>query len=147
MKRTFGIYQVGQKILLRRQDGKILILRLKSGKIDLPGGRIDNVEYRMSLEKILAREIREELGTALKYKLESVAFQYHFPNRNGGIFITVFHADYISGDIKLSFEHKAFMWVYPEKFLFQRKDFPVFGSYLGFKKYFQRYHERENAAK
>ncbi|MBI2056123.1 MAG: NUDIX domain-containing protein [Candidatus Sungbacteria bacterium] len=146
-KKEFGVYQVGQKILLHRADGKVLILRLKSGRFDLPGGRIDNIEYRMPLEKILAREIREELGGEVKYKLGPTAFQYHFPHKNGGIFQTVYEADYLAGEIKLSSEHRSFMWVSPESFRFHRKDFPVFATYLGFKKYFQKYHEGENTAK
>lgn len=143
MKREFGTYQVGQKILLRRQDGKVLILRLKSDRFDLPGGRIDNIEYRMPLEKILAREIREELGAGLKYKLGPVVFQYHFPHKDGGIFITVFEAEYISGNVTLSSEHQGLMWVSPEKFRFQKKDFHMFATYLGFKKYFQKHHDRK----
>lgn len=144
-KKDFGIYQVGQKILLQRPDGKVLFLRLKSGRFDLPGGRIDNGEYRMPLEKILAREIREELGDEITYRIGSVAFQYHFPHKNGGTFITVFHAGYISGEIALSNEHKSFMWVSPEIFRFQKKDFPVFAMYAGFRNYFKKYHERESS--
>ena len=74
MKRDYGVFQVGLKILLRK-GSKILFLRMADGKyLDIPGGRIDNVEYRVPLEKIIAREIREELGPRVRYALASRSF-------------------------------------------------------------------------
>lgn len=58
MKRDYGIFHVGLKILLRKGD-KVLFLRDNnpSRNWDVPGGRIDNVEYRTPLEKIITQEV------------------------------------------------------------------------------------------
>ena len=61
MKRDYGIFHVGLKVLLKKEN-TYLFLKTEPGYFDLPGGRIDNVEYRTPLMNVLAREIREELG-------------------------------------------------------------------------------------
>ena len=66
MKRDYANYQVALKVLLRRGD-EVLFLRITDPLMcfDLPGGRIDNVETKTPLARILAREVREELAHQL----------------------------------------------------------------------------------
>lgn len=134
MKRDFGIFHVGLKILLRK-DGKYLVLRKKSGHVDLPGGRIDNVEYATPLERVLAREIREELGQ-IKYRLGKPLFHYraYVASRGLYVFVAVHEADYLAGRIRLSPEHRSYQWVDIGAFPFGRKDFRGEEVYTAFKK-------------
>ncbi len=64
MAKEVDNYQVSLKLVLKNERAEILILNepLASGRCDLPGGRIDTDEFDVSFEKIIAREIAEELG-------------------------------------------------------------------------------------
>lgn len=139
MKRNYAIYHVAFKILLKKYN-KVLFLKTADGRYwDLPGGRIDNNEKKVPLEKILAREIKEEIGKNIKYQLGKPIFQYRrfhekikFP-----IFITVYEGKYLSGKIKLSFEHSNYCWLIPQSHRFKGKGFCYKEEYLTFKKYFK----------
>ncbi len=140
MKRDYGIYQVALKLLLKKGN-KILFLRdVPSGYWDLPGGRIDNVESEVPLEKILAREIKEELGGKVKYKLGHPAFQFRRKTKMKGVYnlLTVYEAKHVAGDIKLSFEHSSYEWINPKVYKFKKKDFFNKEEYLAHIEYFQR---------
>ena len=136
MRRDYGVFHVALKLLLRRGN-KFLFLKSPSGKWDLPGGRIDNVEYRVPIAKALAREIREELGR-IKYKLGKPLFQYKrlVEARNFYVFLTVYDAEYLAGVISLSLEHKSFHWIEPQAIILKQKDFLGREEYAAFKKYF-----------
>ena len=135
---------MGLKILLRK-GGKILLLRDGQG-LDLPGGRIDNVEYRVSLERVITREIREELGPNVKYTLGKPLFHFRRARRPRNlypkfVFLAVYDAEWRAGDIKLSFEHTAYEWIDPKKYVLKRSDFGQEEEYRAFKKYFaEKYH-------
>lgn len=141
MKRDYALYQVALKAMIRK-NGQVLFLRLNESenRLDLPGGRIDNVESKVPLEKILEREIKEELGHGIKYKLEKPLFQFRRATKSKlrGVFnlLTVYEAKFISGKIKLSPEHTSYEWINPEAYQFKPKDFFNKEEYLAFKKYF-----------
>lgn len=138
-KREYANYNVAMKILLKR-NGKYLFLVDSSGKkYDLPGGRIDNVEHNVPLEKTLEREVREELGKNLKYKLGNPIFQFrrHISRNNTYVFITVYSAQYISGDVRLSEEHCEFNWFSKKNLDIKSSLFWSKEEYIAFKKYFQ----------
>lgn len=144
MKRDYGVYQVALKVLLRRGD-EVLFLRSDDGKYwDLPGGRIDNGEAKTPLQKILAREVREELGPAVRYKLGRPLFQFRRYYSPGRIYIlqTVYDGIYLSGDIKLSHEHSSYTWINPGKITLKKKDFDNNEEYLAFKDYFKHWFNR-----
>jgi 8-oxo-dGTP pyrophosphatase MutT (NUDIX family) len=105
MKREYAKYHVGLKIILRKGNEFLLLTDAKSGLFDLPGGRIDDVEHKLPLAEILAREIREEIGKEVKYKLNKPVFQFRvfIDSLNIHNFLTVYEAEYLSGDIQLSF--------------------------------------------
>jgi len=138
MKRDFGIFHVALKVLLRRGNEVLFLCTSDSNSIDLPGGRIDNTEYLVPLEKIIAREVREELGPQVKYRLGRPAFQLrvYFPKRRIYIFQTVYEAQYLSGEIKISHEHTEYQWVNPKKYRFRKRDFADAEGYVAFRKYF-----------
>ena len=140
VKRDYGVFQVGLKILLRK-GGKVLFLRMADGVyLDIPGGRIDNVEYRMPLEKVIAREVREELGGQIKYVLGKPLFHFRRARHKGAhpgfVFCAVYDAEWKAGEIKISFEHKGYEWINSKKHLLKRADFGQEEEYRAFKKYF-----------
>jgi len=139
MKRDYANYHVGLKVLLKRGNKILFLTDAAMQKLDLPGGRIDNVEHEVPLPKIIAREVREELGKTIRYKLGLPLFQYrrHVASRNLHVFITVYDAIFLSGMIKLSFEHSDYQWVDPKKLKLTSKDFFHKEEYLAFKKYFE----------
>lgn len=124
MKKQKDFYQISLKVLLKNKKGEILILKAIdggtfSGFYDLPGGRIDTNEFRVNFDKILKREIKEELGN-IKYKLKlcPVSLGRHLiPPKMSDIkkeihvLYILFEADYINGKIKISDEHKDYIWV------------------------------------
>lgn len=135
MKRDFGVFQVALKVLLQK-GGKFLFLRASDdGMLDIPGGRIDNVEYKVPLKKIIEREVREELGVAVRYKIGRPVFQFRVYNRYKKIYIfkTVYEAEYISGKIRLSSEHNSYGWIDPKSYKFKRKDFTTEEEFLAYK--------------
>ena len=140
MKRDYGIFHVGLKALLRKGDA-YLFLRTQRGHFDLPGGRIDNVEYETPLLEVLAREIREELGE-MQYKIGKPVFAYrrYFKRREIYVFILVYEAEFTSGDIKLSEEHKDYEWIDPRNHQFTIEEFSKNNQeeLAAFKKYFDQ---------
>ncbi len=140
MKRDFGefgVYFVALKLVLWHGK-KILILRDKKyGWLDLPGGRTEDSEYERPLEKILAREVREEIG-AVRYKLGNPVFQYRRWHHTRGvhIFTTVYEAQYVSGAIKLSDEHGSYEWLDPAAIRLTPQLFTTKEERRAFKKYF-----------
>jgi len=139
MKKNYAIYWVAFKILLEK-SGKFLFLTASDrGLLDLPGGRADKNEGKLPIKKILEREIKEELGNDIKYKLGRIIFQYRRYNQIKKIYnlITVYEAKYISGLIKLSFEHTEYQWLDLKKYKFKEKEFYTKEEYKAFKDYFK----------
>ena len=137
-KREYATYYVALKILLKKGDEFLFLKDAKNCHFDQPGGRIDNVEHKVSLIEILGREIREELGEDVKYKLGRPLFQFrrHWDDKGVHIFLTVYSGEYISGNIKLSDEHSGYEWINPRKSNFKHEDFFNEEEYLAFQKYF-----------
>lgn len=139
IKRAYAIYHVGLKILLKKADDYLFLTDATDKHFDLPGGRIDDVEHNVSLTEVIAREVREELGEEIKYKLGKPVFQFrrHFDNKGIHVFLTVYEADYLSGEVKLSSEHSNYQWINLKKNGLKEKDFINNEEYLAFKKYFE----------
>lgn len=139
MQRDYANYHVALKILLRKGD-EILFLKSPHKFLDFPGGRIDNVEDTTPIPDVIAREIREELGESIKYKLGKPLFQFRrfFPNIGWRIFLTVYSAEYISGDIQISDEHSEYLWINPKEYEFKEEEFFNKEEYLAFMQYFDK---------
>ncbi len=141
MKRDYGVFQVALKVLLWKGE-EILFLRDSDvdRHWDWPGGRIDNVEYRTPVEKIIAREVREELGAKVKYVLGKPRFQLRrwtlWNGKRTCIFCVFYEAKWVSGEIWLSAEHCAYEWIDARAFhLLKRPDFKHEEEYPAFNKY------------
>ena len=125
VKRAYATYHVGLKILLKKGDKFLFLTDTVSKHFDLPGGRIDDVEHTTPLTEVIAREVSEELGEEVKYKLGKPVFQFrrHFESKGLHIFLTVYEAEYLSGEIKLSVEHSNLQWINPRKIDLKEEDF------------------------
>lgn len=139
MSKAYANYQVSLKILLKKGDEFLFLRTSVSERFDLPGGRIDDIEHNIPFTKIIAREVREELGEEIKYKLGKLIFQFRirFEDTGKNIFVAVYEAEYLSGEIKLSDEHSDFEWINPKGFNFQEKDFFNKEEFELFKNYFE----------
>lgn len=116
-------FEISLKIILKNNKGEVLLLKMPegssmSGYYDLLGGRIREKEKRVPFRKILTREVREEIGNKIKYKLNAVPVaigrHYYFSKRQQKIqyiFWTFFEALYQSGKINVSLEHAGYKWV------------------------------------
>ncbi len=105
------IQQVSIKGILCR-DNKVLVLKTaRSGRWELPGGRID---FGESVEQTLKREMKEELGFE-KVKLGNFNHIWSFVserNRNNHHFIILdFEIFTDEKGIKLSKEHTEYKWI------------------------------------
>lgn len=134
-----ALLQVSLKILLSNGE-KVLLTKGFEGDIDLPGGRIEVGEEETPLEDIIVREVKEELGQDVEFRLGPPLFVNRVFRRVDKrlIFVVVFDAKYISGNITLSDEHKSYEWVDRESYRVSRKDFlPIDQEkYEALKRYF-----------
>lgn len=137
--RDFATYHVGFKILLKKGDEFLFLKSVDGSTWDFPGGRIDEVEHETPLQEVLDREVREELGNEIEYEVyQPIAqFRRHFESYDVHVFITVFAADYIAGEIKLSNEHSEFIWINPKEHVFKESDFFSKEEFDAIMKYFQ----------
>ncbi len=116
------LYFVAVKVFLRR-GGKFLILKDSFGIWDIPGGRLKPDEFNTPLEKVVARKMREELGSHLRYALKKpVVFMRHERretapgNPKVRIFAVGYEAIWKSGEIALSPRHPRMEWVSVQSF-------------------------------
>ena len=123
-----------------KREGKILILtESNTGFVDLPGGRVEEHEQGMPIKNLFEREIKEELGDNFRYKVLGPVFQYYRQDKlKNYVLYTVYEAEYVSGDITLSDEHKQYEWVEPATFGFEVKIFNNKGEQSAFREYFKK---------
>ena len=118
-KNNLAVFQVSLKVLLVNNKKEYLILKTFSrnkffhDKYDLPGGRINQDEFKIDFHKLIDREIKEEVGKDVKYKLRpdpvSIS-KRRYPEKDGGRLFILFEAKYLKGEIKLSNEHIEYHW-------------------------------------
>lgn len=141
MKSDYVFYQISIKVLLKKNN-KVLILRDQNDLIDLPGGRVEKKEVKSSFEKVLRREVKEELGSHVIFKLKSPIFYFRTYSKQYKywVLIIVHEGEYIKGNITLSEEHKSYKWIEKKKVKVVQKDFYKENKekYMVFKKYFNR---------
>lgn len=138
MHRDFARCFVSLRLLLKRGRHYLFLRLAESNCWDLPGGRINRGEEHMPLEKIIVREIREELGPAVRYRLGPPLFQFrrYSAQRHTYNFSTVYAATYRGGAIRLSNEHSRFIWLDPRTCPFRREDFFNAEEYRAFLRHF-----------
>src|SRR5687768_8482660 len=98
------LFEVGQKAFIEK-DGQVLVVLFPNGWLDFPGGRIDKGES--SLAEALKREVREE--TTLEIDVGAPFASWL--GRGETVFLIGYRCRYVSGEIELSDEHRAYQWV------------------------------------
>lgn len=115
-------YFVAVKLLLRKED-KLLVTHDIFGSWDLPGGRIKKDEFNTPLEDVIARKVREELGSNVIYELgqPQVFFRVERLEHNTQEIVRIFGigyaATYVSGEIALGDHHDQMEWVNVNTFI------------------------------
>lgn len=111
-------YQLAVKGIIRRSDGKILVLKRsnlddhKPNVWETPGGGMDAEEPP---QKALEREIMEETGLSVSILEPFNVFTFKKDTGEFKVGIT-FICDYINGEVKISSEHSEYRWIKPEEF-------------------------------
>lgn len=104
------IQQVSVKGILSRDDKVLVLKTAKSGRWELPGGRMD---FGETVEQAFKREMREELGFK-KVKPGKFINIWSFTSIRGMFNHHFVILDFVIStnetDIKLSFEHTEYRW-------------------------------------
>ncbi len=130
------LFYVGQKAFIEK-SGAVLVMYDKSGRLDFPGGKIQESED--DLVESLKREVFEETG--LEIEVGEPFYVWHFTlppeHKNAGkkVFLVGFRCRYVGGELKESASHRDYEWVTRETYGKLN-----FGNYIHFKaleKYFE----------
>jgi ADP-ribose pyrophosphatase YjhB (NUDIX family) len=111
------LYFVAVKLFLEKGDTFLITKDIFNDGWDLPGGRIRRDEFDTSLEEVVARKVREELGDDVNYILKEpvVFFRHERVEAETGeqirIFAIGYRAEYTGGELKLGDHHTKFEWV------------------------------------
>ncbi len=114
--RAIQTFEVSLKVALFHRERLLLLQESDTGYWELPGGRIDVGEERLPHAAILAREISEELGPAIRYALrpEAVTWVRQRPTDGAFQFLCARLAEVSDPRLQLSAEHATFRWCVPE---------------------------------
>ena len=111
-------YCIAVKGIIRREDGKVLVLKRsdkddhKPGVWETVGGGMDKEE---SPQEALLREISEETGLVVSVGSPFNVFTFKKDTGEFKVGIT-FLCEYTSGDVMLSDEHTEYAWIEPGEF-------------------------------
>ena len=106
-------FHVGIKAFILNGQEELLLLRESStGQWELPGGRIDVGEELVPQEKVLRRELAEELGPDVQVKVGPLGLTWVRERKPGDfVFLVGRLCRFESGVPRLSDEHDAWAWV------------------------------------
>jgi 8-oxo-dGTP pyrophosphatase MutT (NUDIX family) len=117
MPRAIQTFEVSLKAFIVRDGRALLVREADSGFWELPGGRIDVGEEWEAHDRILAREIAEELGPAFLVKTSDAAVTWTRRRPSDGVFQFIVGriCHHAGGEPVLSAEHDALAWLGPDE--------------------------------
>ncbi|MGV8172206.1 MAG: NUDIX hydrolase [Candidatus Woesearchaeota archaeon] len=109
VEKKFGI---AVKAVIKKGDKYLVIKKSKGENIapdsfDIPGGRL---EFNEEPEKALIREVKEETKLSIKIKMPINVWTFN-PEKDFQLVGVTYVCEYVSGNVKLSGEHKSFEWL------------------------------------
>lgn len=153
-KRENALFEVSLKIILKNKKGEILLLKTPTkssleGHYDLVGGRIKEKEIGLPFGKIVTREIKEEIGSKVRYRIHEapVAIGRHYyysksQQKIQYIFWVFFEALYQGGSIQISSEHSQYEWIKVNKQNLEK--YFIKGSLEGMQHYLTKKFEKKS---
>lgn len=113
MSRRVQTFEVSLKAFIVRDARVLLVREADTGYWELPGGRIDVGEEWLSHDRVLEREIAEELGAELRVAIgpEVVTWTRQRPTDGMYLFILARLARHVGGEVRLSAEHSEATWL------------------------------------
>ena len=137
----YATFNVSFKLIFRKNNKILLLTESATGFLDFPGGRIEKNEIKLPIKDLFKREVEEELGKDIKYKILGPVIQYRRYNKYTKMhaLITVYEARYLSGQIKLSAEHSKYEWVDPKEYNLRDKKINNEEEEKAFEDYFKKF--------
>ena len=111
-------YFLAVKGIIRRSDGKMLVLKRSSkddhkpGVWETVGGGMDREE---TPQEALMREIQEETSLDVRVDVPFNVFSFKKDTGEFKVGITLL-CEYLSGEVMLSDEHSEYRWIDPKEF-------------------------------
>jgi ADP-ribose pyrophosphatase YjhB (NUDIX family) len=144
------LYFVAVKIFMLNDDNKLLITKdIFNDGWDIPGGRLREVDFEVSLADVIERKMLEELGSGVNYEIGTpVVFMRHEreellqfgKKEKRRIFAVGYEAKYLGGEIFLGKNHEKYEWVDLKNFNAEKY---FTGGWLKGVKEFQTYHNNK----
>jgi 8-oxo-dGTP pyrophosphatase MutT (NUDIX family) len=127
--RAIQTFEVSLKAFIVHDGRALVVQEADTGYWELPGGRIDVGEERLSHTDVLHREVAEELGPAfrIEFSTQIVTWVRQRPTDQVFQFLVARVCRHISGPLNLSSEHSAHLWVTPTDAA--RLEFPPLSDY------------------
>ena len=127
---------VGQKAFIEK-EGKLLVLFDPKGRVDFPGGKIQEGEVDIGVS--LLREVKEETDLIVSVGTPFITWSFDLPeghpNAGKTVFLVGYKCGYREGTLKLSEEHSSYNWVGKEDIDNMHS---AGGHFKALKKYFER---------
>ncbi|MSU60630.1 MAG: NUDIX hydrolase [Candidatus Staskawiczbacteria bacterium] len=143
------VYFVAVKVFLVDDAGRFLIVKDRFGDWDIPGGRLKENEFSISLSAVIERKVKEELGEMVRYEVgDPVVFMRHERDEilsdgkkeKRRIFAVGYLATYTGGEVKMGKNHEKFEWVSIDAF--RPEDYFTGGWLKGIQEFQAKYRKK-----
>ncbi len=108
-----ALFFVGQKAFIENDEGKLLVLFTPRGRVDLPGGKIQEGEF--DYRESLVREVREETGLEVAvgdpFMVWGLVLPDFHPDAGRTVFLVGYRCSFAGGEPAISDEHARYAWI------------------------------------
>jgi len=145
---ALDLYQVSVKAIIRREDGRVLGLNGRvggafEGFYDIPGGRIEESEFAVPFHVVIQREVAEELGPNIRFRLSDapVAVGRHQSKQGQRVLYVFFEGVIDTADVALEVSHEHVGWAWLDVSTASLEKLFVSGILEGMKQWYTARHE------